>query len=156
MLQERIAELGSGILKYKGDKVYLIGFMSPERLYDYYNENIDCHFSKGIYDERELNWGKIQDEALFILLNDKNEIICKHQFEVLDKNTIKYKDKEKNNRSKTYYIRKCKYTGVYNFIARETIVIDGKNNSSEDNRLFNTLEELKEFFNYSFGVELKL
>lgn len=38
MLQERITELGSGILQYKEDKVHLIGFMSPERLEDYYNK----------------------------------------------------------------------------------------------------------------------
>lgn len=55
-------------LQYKEDKVHLIGFMSPERLEDYYNKNIDCHFSNGIYDKRELNWGKIQDGALFIIL----------------------------------------------------------------------------------------
>ena len=146
MLQERITELGSGILQYKEDKVHLIGFMSPERLEDYYNKNIDCHFSNGIYDKRELNWGKIQDGALFIILNDKDEVICKHQFEVLEKNTIKYKDATNNNRSKTYYIRKCKYTDVYNFITRGTMVIDGKKTSIEDNRLFGTFEELKGFF----------
>ena len=155
MLQERITELGSGIIQYKEDKVHLIGFMSPERLEDYYNKNIDCHFSNGIYDKRELNWGKIQDGALFIILNDKDEVICKHQFEVLEKNTIKYKDATNNNRSKTYYIRKCKYTDVYNFITRETMVIDGKKTSIEDNRLFGTFEELKGFFNESFDVELK-
>lgn len=154
MLQERIAELGSGILQYKENKVHLIGFMSSERLDDYYNKNIDCHFSNGIYEEQELNWGKIQDGALFIILNDNNELICKYQFEVLNKNTIKYKDKENNNRSKTYCIRKCKYTGFYNFIARETIVVDGKKTSSEDNRLFDTIVELKEFFNETFGSEL--
>lgn len=90
-----------------------------------------------------------------IILNDKDEVICKHQFEVLEKNTIKYKDATNNNRSKTYYIRKCKYTDVYNFITRETMVIDGKKTSIEDNRLFGTFEELKGFFNESFDVELK-
>lgn len=155
MLQERIAELGSGILQFKDDKVYLTGFMSPERLDDYYNRDIDCHFSRGIYQNRKLNWGKIQDEALFVLLNYKEEIICKYQFMVLNKNTIKYKDKENNNRSKTYNIRKCNYTGIYNFVARETIMVDGKKTSVEDNRLFDTLLELKDFFRDTFGVELE-
>ena len=155
MLQERISELGSGILKYRGNKVKLIGFMSTERLEDYYNKKIDCHFSEGIYDNRELNWGKIKDNALFIILNDKNQVIAKHQFEVLDKNIIEYKDDKNNNRSKTYYIRKCRYTGIYNFIARERLVIDGKATSFEDNRLFNTLEELKKFFSDSFSSEIE-
>lgn len=155
MLQERIEELGSGILKYKEGKVYLTGFMSSKCLDYYYNKKIDCRFSNGIYDKRELNWGKIRDGALFILLNYEDEVICKYQFEVLDKNTIKYKDSKNNNKHKTYSIRKCKYTGIYNFISRETVVVDEKNTRADENRLFNTIGELKVFFYELFGVELK-
>lgn len=154
MLQERISELGSGILKIKKNEVNLIGFMSSERLYDYYDKNIDCHFSHGIYPNRELNWGKIQDNAIFIVLNEENEVVNKYQFLVIKKDTVKYKDKNNTNRTKTYTIRKCNFTGLYNFIAREAIVNDGKKTAVEDNKIFKSLDELNKFFVNTFDIEL--
>lgn len=154
MLQERISELGSGILQIKGTEVHLTGFMSPERLYEFYNNGIDCHFSKGIYPNRELNWGKIQDKALFVVLNENNNVVNKYQFLVVKKDTVKYKDKDNANRTKTYTIRKCQFTGTYNFIARETMMNDGKKNTVEDNKTFKSLDELNKFFLASFGLEL--
>lgn len=154
MLQERISELGSGILLIRGSKVQLIGFMSSERLYDFYDKGIDCHFSKGIYPNRELNWGKIQDNALFIVLDENNVLVKKHQFLVVKKDTVKYKDKENINKTKTYTIRKCQFSGLYNFIARETIKNCDKKTTVEDNRIFNSLDELNKFFSTTFGLEL--
>lgn len=155
MLQERISELGSGILQIRGNEVYLTGFMSPERLHDYYDKNIDCHFSHGIYPNRELNWGKIQDNAMFIVLNKDNEVVNKYQFLVIKKDIVRYKDKDNTNRIKTYIIRKCQFTGLYNFIARETIFTDGKKTTVEDNKIFNSLDELNKFFINTFGTEFK-
>lgn len=153
MLQQRIERLGSGILKFKGNKVHVIGFMNPERLDDYCTKNIDCHYSDGIYPCMDLYWGKVQDNADFILLDENNNIICRHKFIVLKKDKIKYKEKGKA-KSKTYYIRKCIYTDIYNFIARETKIVNGKKSSIEDNRLFNTLDTLQKFCIESFGQEL--
>lgn len=154
MLQERISELGSGILLTKGNKVHLTGFMSPERLHDFYDKGIDCHFSQGIYTNRELNWGKIQDNAMFIVLDENNILVNKYQFLVVKKDIVKYKDKDNINRSKTYTIRKCKFTRLYNFIARETIRNYNKKTTVEDNKIFNSLDELNKFFLSAFGLEL--
>ena len=49
LLQERIEELESGILNIKNNQVEVIGFLSPERLNDYYEKGIQCFYSKEFY-----------------------------------------------------------------------------------------------------------
>lgn len=159
MLQERISNLGSGILQIKDNKIYVIGFMSPERLDDYYNRNIDCHFSQGIYPYTELNWGTVQDNALFLILDENNTVIKKYQFLVIKEGSIKVKYKNENNltsvKTKSYKIRKCKFTNLYNIVIKEILTINGKKTTVKECKLFNSLDELKEFFVTTFGKELK-
>lgn len=156
MLQERIEELGSAILDYKSNNIVnVIGFMSADRLYDYIERGLDCHFSKGIYKLEPLNLGKIKNDALFIINENGNEI-NRYQFVVLKKDIIKFKDTNKKIRTKTYIIRKCKYTNIYNLIHRETITVDGKKEIEEENKLFSNINELKKYFFESFAHKLDL
>lgn len=155
MLQERIEELGSGILEYKDEKVYVTGFMNSERLEDFYVKNVDCFYSKGIYDNKKLHWGKIIDNALFILINNNKEI-AKYQFEVIFKDRIQYKDESNKLRNKTYTIRKCKYSKLYNFIAREQIIDNEKKENILENEVFESRESLEIYFKKRFNKELML
>lgn len=156
MLQERIAELGSAILEIKGEKVHILGFMSPERLDDYIKTGSKCFYSQGIYDNRELNFGVIQDNALFIVRKDTKEVE-KFQFTPLLKDTIKYKDENNKLRTKTYVVRKCNYTNLYNFIAREQINNkNGKKTSVEENVIFEDKIALTTYFENRFKEKLIL
>lgn len=142
LLQERIAELGSGILTITNSKVKLIGFTCPERLNDYYSKNIQCYFSVGIYDLESLNFSYIKDNALFIVIDKDNNKQYKYQFKLLKKDSIKYKDDNKKMLSKVYYIRKCIYTNKYNYKDMDVSV------------LFDTKEDLIRYFENRFKKSL--
>ncbi|NSB16793.1 hypothetical protein [Clostridium beijerinckii] len=148
-LQERIEELESGILYIDKNvnKVKLVGFLSPERLTDYYEKNIQCFFSKGLYDYEELKFENTKDNALFIVLEDNDEL-KKHQFIPLKKESIKYKIVDESNKSKTlsktYTIRKCKFTNLYNYVDLEVSL------------LFKNLGELKKYFEKNYQMPLNL
>lgn len=169
MLQERINDLDSGILEYIDDKVHVTGFLSEERLNDYYQNGKQCFFSKGIYRKMDLYWGGIKDNALFILIKDGNEV-NRFQFEVLKKDTVQLRTKRElkpreaskyktdyKTKSKTYTIRKCKYSGVYNLISKESILDDDNNRSSvEDNKIFEKLEDLKVYLEQLFENKIQI
>lgn len=142
LLQERITELGSGILTITNSKVELIGFTCPERLDDYYYKNIQCYFSVGIYDLESLNFSYIKDNALFIIIDKDNNKQYKYQFKLLKKDSIKYKDDNKKMFSKVYYIRKCIYTNKYNYKDMDVSV------------LFDTKEDLMKYFENRFKKSL--
>lgn len=146
-LQERIEELESGILSINKTNVEVIGFLSPERLNDYYEKGIQCFFSQGKYNYEEIKFQFIKDNALFIMKKPNNEII-KYQFIVLKKDLVKYKTTNENNKkkilSKTYKIRKCKFTNLYNYV------------DSEVNLLFNNLNELEQYFEENYKIPLCL
>lgn len=145
LLQERIEELESGILTINSPEVELIGFTCPERLEDYYNDNIQCYFSKGIYGYEELDFLRIQDNALF-LVNDKDKgVSYKYHFELILKDTIKYKDYvdgKKKQLSRVYLIRKCKYTNKYNY------------KDMDKSLLFDTKEDLLKYYKDRFKIDL--
>lgn len=143
-LQERIEELGSGILTITNSKVDLIGFTCPERLNDYYYNNSKCYFSVGIYDLESLDFSRIQNNALFIIDNKDTNTLFKYQFKLLKKDTIKYKDNKNKALSKVYYIRKCKYTNKYNYKDMDVSV------------LFDTKEDLSNYFKDKFNCNLSL
>lgn len=143
ILQERIEELNSGILKFIDNKINLIGFMSPERLEDYYIRNIQCFFSNGIYNVENLDFAYIKDNALFILIKDNMEF-KKFQFELLKKDTVQFKNELNKPLSKVYYIRKCKYSKLYNY------------KDSDISLLFKTLDELNKFFEDKYKTQLIL
>jgi DNA polymerase III subunit epsilon len=154
LLQERIEELGSGILNVTNSKVELIGFMSPERLNDYYSHNRQCYLSIGIYKLEPLDFAYIQDDALFIINNKDENSLMKYQFELLKKDTVKYKNYEGKHASKVYYIRKCRYTGKYNYKDIEKDIEKGKD--IVNSILFDTREGLYNYFKNKFNEELKL
>lgn len=141
ILQEYIEELGSAVLTIKNSKVILTGFTCPERLQDYYDKDIKCHFSQGIFDLESLDFSKIKDNSLFVVNNEDNDKKCKYQFKLLKKDIVKYKSDGKYF-SRVYKIRKCNYTNQYNFI------------DMESSKLFDTKEELLKYFENHFGKSL--
>jgi hypothetical protein len=144
-LQEYIEELASGILIITNSKVYLTGFTSPERLNDYYNNNIQCFFSKGLYDKEPLDFSRIKDNAIFIVDDKDNNIEYKYQYKLLKKDIIKYKDKaEDKDKAKVFYIRKCTYTNKYNYKDIDTSIV------------FDTKEDLFRYFNATFKSNLEI
>jgi hypothetical protein len=142
-LQEYIEELASGILIIKNSKVYLTGFTSPERLNDYYYDNIQCFFSKGLYDVEPLDFSRIQDNAIFIVDDKDNNIKYQYQYKLLKKDTIKYK-KDGKDTTIVVHIRKCNYTHKYNYKDIDISII------------FDTKEELLKYFKDRFNSDLKI
>ncbi len=140
ILQERIEELGSGILMVKDSKVELIGFTCSERLYSYYNDGVLCYFSTGIYDLEDLDFSRIQDNALFIMKDKDRE--SKYQFSLLKKDTVKYKDENNKLSSKVYLIRKCCFTNKVNYKDMNVSI------------LFDNKEDLQKYFKDRFGSDL--
>lgn len=141
MINERLSELGGAILKIQGDKYHVTGFMYPERLDDYLNKNINCFYSQGMYPLAEIDYSVLQDNATVIVI-DENGNEKKTCFEVLKKDSVKYKAEDKRQLTKVYWIRKCKYSGVYNL------------KFTDESLLFNTLEELQEEFMRRFNVDV--
>lgn len=141
LLQERIEELDSAILDIK-DKVYLTGFMSAERLNDYYNKNIQCYLSKGIYELENLDFSKIKDNAIFIILKNNMEI-KKYQFIIIKKGSVTYKvPGKKSPLTKVYKIRKCNFSNKYNYVDSDTSL------------LFNNYDDLSNYFMNRFNYNL--
>lgn len=144
-LQERIEELNSAIVQIEKEKVHITGFLSKERLFDYYNDNIQCYFSKGIYDIEHLDFGKVKDNSIFLVIENGEEI-QKYEFKIIKRGTVKYKDE--NNKSgqatRTYKIRYCKWSGLYSF------------NDTKYNETFNNKEKLENFITKEYKIKLDL
>lgn len=143
LLQEQIEEKGSGIIDINHNHIKLTGFMSPERLFEYYLSGKDCRLSVGIYPVDIFDIAYVQDNALFIVEEDGYEKI-RYQFELLLSNTVKYKDKveDKNYKTKVYSIRKCKYTEKYNY------------KDMDKSLLFDSKSSLEEYFFNQYRVNL--
>lgn len=141
LLQERIEELDSAILDIR-DKIYITGFMSAERLNDYYNKNIQCYLSKGIYEIEDLDFSKIKDNGLFIILKNNIEIE-KYQFVPIKKGFVTYKlANKKSPLTKVYKIRKCNFSNKYNYVDSETSL------------LFDNYDDLSNYFMNRFNCIL--
>ncbi|WP_099336445.1 hypothetical protein [Clostridium cadaveris] len=148
-LQERLEELDSAILDFTKDKnkVNVTGFLFPERLIEYYEKGIQCFFSQGLYDHKDIKIQHVKDNGLFYILKP-DDVIEKYQFLVIKKDVVKHKFRDENGTlryvSRIFKIRKCKFTELYNYI------------DSETNLLFNSLEELSTFFEKKYDTELCL
>lgn len=143
ILQERIEELGSGILNYKNNKIYLTGFLSKERLEDYYYNNLNCAFSNGIYDYEKLDFTKIKDNSLFLIQKD-DELIEKHLYKPLFKDTFKYKEDNKII-SRTFQIRSSEVSKKINFqIEKQSLLFDD---------LISLETYLKNEYNYKLNIK---
>lgn len=144
LLQRCINELNSGIINIFGNKIEITGFLSEERLIDYYDKGYDCRFSIGLYKNEPFNISYIKTNALFIILKNGKEI-SRHKFIPIKKDIINYKDiKDNKAKSKMFIIRQCYYTKKYNYI-------DNKNNL-----LFNSNINLKEYFKDEYNFDLVL
>lgn len=152
-LQERIEELGSGILEITESEVKLIGFTCEEGLRDFYEKDRKCFSSNGIYTiykDEKLDFSKIRDNALFIKKLNGEEVE-RYQFEPLF--IIKSDDKfryteidpsgNKKQKSKSFTIRKCRYTNKYNY------------RDMEESILFDSFDELNEYIRKNFNNDLK-
>lgn len=143
LLQERINELGSAIINIRNRKIHLTGFMSSERLLDYYEKGNDCRLSMGVYSIEEYNVAYGRDNALFIVLEDNIEV-SRYEFRLIKNDTIKYKDEDNKPRTKVYKIRYCKYSNMYNY------------KDIDKSILFNNEEELLNYFLNEYNVQLQL
>lgn len=148
LLNDRLSELGSGIIKITEEKVYLTGFLNSERLLDYYNNNNQCFFSKGIYDVKNLSLDdldlySLKPNSLFYILNNKNDLISKIEFKNLKRDTVTIKHNKKQT-TLTFEIKKCIYSNKYIF------------DSSSDKELFYTYEDLVNYllrkYNYILSI----
>jgi hypothetical protein len=133
-LQERIEEMDSCILNVKNDLIELTGFTCPERLLDYHETNSDCWFSLEISKVEDYDIAYIKDNALFVIL-DNNIEVKRYHFIPLERKTIKYKSKKTKSSiaDKTYSIRKCSQTGLFNY------------KDAQQSLLFNTYDEVESF-----------
>ncbi len=141
LLQERIKELDSGIINICNDKIHLTGFMSSERLLDYYEKGHDCRLSIGVYPNEEYNIAYAKDNALFLILEDDIEV-SRYDFKPIKNETVKYKDTDNKQRTKVYTIRYCDYSNKYNY------------KDIDKSILFNNREELSNFFLIEYNVQL--
>lgn len=114
MLQERIEELNSSIIDIYEDKIKLTGFLSAERLLDYYDKGSDCRFSVELYPKEEFDIAYVKDNALVLIMENGKEI-HRYKFVPVIKDTINYKDNNNNNRSRVFTIRHCSFSGKYNY-----------------------------------------
>ncbi|MGL4761850.1 MAG: hypothetical protein ACRCWG_10420 [Sarcina sp.] len=153
MLQECIERLNSGILTIKDENVFVLGFDSIERLEDYRNNSINCFSSQGIYNFQNLQWFKIKDNALFILIKDNKEI-TKYHFDILYKDTIKFKNENKKMSSRVLKIRKCRFNNIYNLIVREKKIIDLKEIFIQKSYQFETKEDVSSYIFNNFKVSI--
>lgn len=145
LLQERIEELGSGILEFKNNKIYLTGFLSKERLEDYYYRDINCAFSYGIYDDENLDFSLIKDNTLFLIIKD-NKIDNKHMFNPIYKGSFKFKTEDNKIATRVFKIRVSEFSNNLN------LIIDKKS------LIFENILDLKKYlvkeFNYILDDEV--
>lgn len=138
MINERLSTLGSAIVTVVNNEYHVTGFMYPERLEDYINNNNKCFFSKEIYPKSHIDYAVLQDNSILIIRNE-NGSEEKYCFEQVLKDSIKYKTKDNTLTTKVYSIRKCKYTGIYNL------------QLNDESLLFDTLNDLQVEFQKRFN-----
>lgn len=144
ILQERIEELGSGILERKNNKVHLTGFMSKDRLDDYLTKNINCIFSYGIYNYETLDFSKIKDDSLFLFI-ENNEVKSKYSFTLIYKGSFKFKTIDNTIKTRVFKVRIEEFSNKYNLIIEK------------NSFLFDNIESLKAYlktkYNYSLNTK---
>jgi len=113
ILQEVIEELGSAIINHKDGKVYVDGFYNSDRLKDWL-DGLNCRFSQGLFDEEKLDYSRIQDNSLFIIKRDDQEIY-RYQYQLIFSGVVRYKIYN-NNRTRKFVIRQCIYSTQYNIV----------------------------------------
>lgn len=144
LLQDTIEELGSAIINIYPNKIFVTGFLSSERLFDYYDRGFDCRYSVGVYPIESYDVAYAKDNSLILILESDIEKL-RYKFIKIKNDTVTFKlPGEKIKRSKVYSIRKCAITNIYNY------------KDTEKSLLFNTQFELSAYFHTEYGIELEL
>ena len=138
LITERLSELGSACVTIDSGQIYLKGFLSEDRLHDYYDNDIDCFFCEGIYPLAEIRPHFMPDDALLLIRDAGSE--QKSKFVVDERKRIEYQSTEFKSKSK----RLCKfrrdvYSGHLNYV-------DG-----EVNLLYETPEDLDRQLTAHYG-----
>lgn len=87
LLQNRINEVDSAIINFVENKVHITGFYNADRLTSHLELGKDNWRSKGIYDENDVTFSNIKNDALFLVLSD-GKTIDKYQFIVIFRETL--------------------------------------------------------------------
>ncbi len=140
ILQECINELNSFILEELEDKIKLTGFMNKDRLYDYYERGVKCHYSQGVFPLSKYNVGVIPNKGEAIIIDENNNEI-KYSFVTLFSDAISYK-KDDRQFSQIVIIRKNTYSTEYNF------------QSSTSNLIFNNSLALDAYIKEAYGIHI--
>lgn len=151
MLQDRVNELGSAILDIKNNKVYIMGFMNEEMLQLYLNKGAKNWSSQGLYDNEDLEFHNVKDNALIIVREDGKEI-SRHQYVHESKKKVEFKNEKGKNVTRTIIIRKSVYSNHYHFY----FVVDKEKESNEGKRslLFDNKYALNHFLKEKFNFKL--
>lgn len=117
--QEIIEGLGSAIINYTGDIIYVTGFYSIDRLMDW-EKGIDCWQSKAIFNDPNIvfDYTRIEDDALFIIKKEDHELE-RYLFKPYFKGTVKYKNTEKKDISRKITLRKSLFSKHYHIVYQE-------------------------------------
>lgn len=144
-------ELGSAILDIKNNKVYITGFMSEKMLQLYLNKGAKNWSSQGLYDDEDLEFNNIKDDALIIVREDRKEI-GRHQYRHEAKKKIEFKNEKGKKVSRTVIIRKSVYSNHYHFY----FVVDKEKESDEEKKslLFDNKDALNDFLKEKFNFQI--
>jgi len=163
MLQNAVNQLSSGILNTVNGKVQVTGFTREKILQSYLERNLQAWSSKGLYDVEDIVYHNIKSDALIIVQEDGKEI-GRHQYKQLHKGTVKFKNDEGKDTTRTFVIRKSVYSDHYHFyfvIEKDTSESkkEKKENDTEENQvtlvqsnLFSTKEELDTFLQERYNL----
>ncbi|OXZ40017.1 hypothetical protein [Finegoldia magna] len=141
-LNDRIKELNSCIIKVEQNGIKILGFLSKERLLDYYNKHTKCQFSQGFYEHQDYNLSYAPSNGLIIEIKDNK--INKISFKNILTDTISYTNKNNKKATKTFSIRTEQYSNKYNYV------------DVDSNILFDTKSELEQYVQNKFNVDWKL
>ncbi|OZU88631.1 hypothetical protein CIL03_10065 [Virgibacillus indicus] len=126
MLQDRVNELKSGILNIKGNKAYVTGFMSEEMLQLHLTKGPKNWSSMGLYDNEDLKFHNIKNNALFIVKKNGTEV-GRYQYKPVFRDAIQYKDEDGKSLSLTINIRKSQYSAHYHLLTtKESLLFSDK------------------------------
>lgn len=126
MLQDRVNELKSAILDIKEDKVYITGFMSEEMLQLHLTKGSKNWSSMGLYDNKDLEFHNIKNNALFIVKKDDTEV-GRYQYKPVFRDTIQFKDDDGKVLSLTINIRKSQYSEHYHLLTMKESLLFSNN-----------------------------
>ncbi|MDD2422417.1 MAG: hypothetical protein PHU78_09830 [Heliobacteriaceae bacterium] len=153
LLQQRIEELGSAIINYRGNLVHIDAFYNSDRLLDYLG-GLNCIQSVGLYDYEEIDYSRIKDNCLLIVKQDDKEV-KRFRYAPIFKGTVKFSNPDKKSMTRVFTLRKCLYSKRYNMI-----ILD--ENNEKLSIVYENMQDVesnfeKMFLNYKlYGLDNKI